>query len=91
MDNSKKLVQDQIPHKCEICDKVFKNSSGLKYHFNIIHNLEKEHQCNICQKNFKLLSQLNLHVKIVHQNKKHHKCDLCGKSFSQTGVLKITL
>jgi len=44
--------QNQIPLKCEICDKEYKNNRGLKNHFNIIHNLEKEHQCNICQKFF---------------------------------------
>ena len=58
------------PFKCEICEKEFKKSKGLKYHFNISHNLKQQHQCNICQKVFNIQSQLNSHVKIVHGNKK---------------------
>ena len=83
MDNSNKSrQQNQILVKCEICDKEFKSHNGLKHHFNITHNLEKQYQCNICQKNFLVKSQLTSHVKIVHQNKKHHKCDSCGKAYS---------
>ena len=50
MDNLKKLKQNQIQLKCEICDKEFKTNNGLKNHFDITHNLEKEYQCNICQR-----------------------------------------
>ena len=57
MDNKKKLRRNQISldersniHKCEICDKEFKNNDGLKKHINVVHNFEKEHQCVICQK-----------------------------------------
>ena len=89
MDSLKKLRQDKIPLKCEICDKEFKSSESLKYHFNITHNLEEEHQCNICKKVFIIQKQLTSHVKIVHGNKKHRKCDSCGKLFSQAGSLKI--
>ena len=89
MENHKKLRQNQIPLKCEICDKEFKSNKGLKEHINIVHKLMKEHQCNICQKVFKLQSQLTSHVKIAHENKKYHKCDSCQKSFSTAQVLKI--
>ena len=85
MDNSKELGQEQIQLKCDICDKEFQSSNGLKYHFNTTHNLEKEYQCNICQKVFNIQNQLTLHVKTVHENKKFHECDSCGKSFSQAG------
>ena len=84
----KKLMKDQIKIKCEICDKEFKTKNGLKNHFNITHDLEKEHHCNICQKAFNILNQLTTHMKVVHsKNKKHHKCDSCGKEYSQTGHL----
>ena len=53
MENLKKMKLNQIPlFKCEICDKEFKTNKGLKHHFNITHNFEKEYQCNICQKVF---------------------------------------
>ena len=59
MNNLEKPTEDQIPFKCEICDKEFKSNNGLKKHFNVVHNLEGEHQCNICQKFFNIKSQLN--------------------------------
>ena len=77
------MEKTQLLYKCEICDEQFKNKNGLKQHFNIVHNTEKEHQCNICQETFKVLSKLTRHVKIVHENKKDYKCNSCGKSFSQ--------
>ena len=95
MDEPKKLIQ--IPdnekmkmHKCEICDKEYKNKKGLGNHFNNVHkfNLIKEHQCNICQSGFDLQSQLTWHMKIAHENKKQHKCDSCNKCFSIIGSLK---
>ena len=88
MKNLKKLRKDQI--KCEICDKEFKTKNGLKNHFNITHDLEKEHHCNICQKAFNILNQLTTHMKVVHsKNKKYHKCVSCERLFSRAGNLKI--
>ena len=82
MSDFKRLRQNKIPLKCEICEKEFKNSSGLKTHFNITHDLKKkEYQCNICQKVFNFQEGLTRHMKMLHENKKHHKCDSCGKSF----------
>ena len=83
MNDLKKLRQNQITIKCEICDKEFKNNIGLRQHIKNTHNFVKEHQCNICQKVFQLRKQL-----ISHGNKKHHKCVLCGKTFSKEGSLK---
>ena len=88
MHDLKKLRQIKNPLKCEICDKEFKNSNSLKYHFNITHNLEKEYQCNICQKVFHIKKILDTHVKIVHENKKNHNCNSCG---NQNSVLMFTL
>ena len=84
MENLKQFrKKPTLAQKCDICDKEFKNTKGLKYHVNIIHNLEKEYQCNVCQKAFNTQRKLTLHEKIVHENKKHHKCDSCEKSFAK--------
>ena len=68
------LTQDKIPLKCEICDKEVKSSKGLKRHFNIIHDLEREHQCNICQRIFNVQSQLTSHThwgnSLLYRNRK---------------------
>ena len=89
MNNLKKLWQHQIQLKCEICDKEFKTKNGLKNHFNITHDLQKEHLCNICQKAFNILNQLTTHMKVVHsKNKAYHKCESCGKALSDSGKLK---
>ena len=88
-DLNKSRRQNQIPFKCEICDKEFKSNNSLIYHFNSTHKMMGEHKCNICQNAFNLQSQLTSHVKNSHGNKmRWHNCDLCGKSFSQSGKLK---
>ena len=82
MANLNKTRQNLL--KCEICDKEFKSSKGLKNHIDIVHKLmEEHHQCNTCQKVFKLQSQLTSHVKTVHEKKKYHKC---GNHFLQQGA-----
>ena len=43
MENLMEVGQNHISLKCEICDKEFKNNRGLKYHFNMVHNLGKLH------------------------------------------------
>ena len=58
MENLMEVGQNHISLKCEICDKEFKNNRGLKYHFNMVHNLGKECQCNICQKIFNSQNKL---------------------------------
>ena len=67
----------------------FRTKNGLKNHFNITHDLQKEHLCNICQKAFNILNQLTTHMKVVHsKNKAYHKCESCGKALSDSGKLK---
>ena len=89
MNNSTKIRKKQNLLKCEICEKEFQTNKGLKYHFNIIHDLKKgEYQCNICQKNFIIQSLVTKHVKNVHEKKRYHKCELCGKAFTKAGHLK---
>ena len=80
MDDSKKSRrQNQIPFKCEICDREFKNNNGLRCHFNGAHKMVRELKCNICQSVFNLQSKLTSHVKNAHGNQmKCHKCDSCG-------------
>ena len=70
MDNLKKPKENEIPFKCEICDKELKSKNSLKKHFIVVHNSEGEHQCKICQKDFNIKRRLTLHMKVVHENKK---------------------
>ena len=87
MDNIAEIRQDQISFKCKICEKEFKESHGLNYHFNNTHNLdlEKGHQCNICQKIFHLKNHLTTHVKsrvkFSHFKKRCSRYNLILSSF----------
>ena len=87
MSDLKKLGEKQIPLKCEICDKEFKNKNGLRVHFKNAHNFLREHQCNVCQKVFQMRSQLSLHLKIVHDFVTEHHCNICQKVFQFNSIL----
>ena len=54
IDNSNNQIHNQKmkTHKCEICEKEFKNKSILHAHIYRIHDEQKENKCNICQRIF---------------------------------------
>ena len=73
-------------HECDVCEKRFRESSGLKRHVRI-HTNEKPYECDVCEKRFTRASSLRDHMRI-HTNEKPYECDVCEKRFTQSGSLK---
>ncbi|XP_071438611.1 zinc finger protein 117-like isoform X2 [Hetaerina americana] len=77
-------------HKCQLCNKVFKERHILKAHLRRMH-LEKERQlrCDICSNTFEFESDLHAHVKLVHPVRKEYQCQQCSRHFHNMNDLQI--
>ena len=76
-------------HKCDTCDKAYRQKSGLVSHIDSVHrNLKFE--CKLCGKEFSSMGILNSHVRVFHNKSKAKeiKCDICDKILSCKAHLK---
>ncbi|OQR68284.1 zinc finger protein-like, partial [Tropilaelaps mercedesae] len=84
---------------CNICNKVYSNSSNLAQHKRTIHPKDyvRRYLCTFCNKTFSLITNLRRHQKRTCPNVKHEPgtespeswpCEECGKVCSTKGNLK---
>lgn len=71
---------------CNICNKKFATSSGLRGHVEITHK-KNVFICSICGKSLCSKMSLENHMNL-HQEKKPFVCDVCGKRFRTMYLLK---
>ncbi|CAH1799288.1 unnamed protein product [Owenia fusiformis] len=69
---------DMVNLKCQMCHKVFKQSS-ISRHM-LTHTTYKEFACSICGKKFRQSGGLDRHMK-SHTCERPHKCEECNKTF----------
>lgn len=72
----KKWIEKPGEHKCEICEKIFKNNSGISRHLRLRHK-QKPFKCPICSKNYYYEPQFKKH----EQSHKELKCEYCEENF----------
>ena len=65
-------------HKCDHCDKSYKQRNALAKHVKEVHLENKQFQCEQCDKAFSFKYKLNQHVKTVHDGVTYD-CDSCDK------------
>lgn len=75
--------------KCYICNKIFSNRSGIKYHLNQVHAKIREFLCEICKASFGAKRVLTNHITGVHLNEKNFKCRKCDKCFKTSANLFV--
>ena len=77
-------------HKCDQCDKSFKQKEYLNKHIRYIHKKSEAGKwiCNICQKEFSQSGPLSIHMKKIHVDKEPQDCQNCGKTYPSKLHLK---
>ncbi len=62
---------DQMPFKCEFCQRLFKHKRSRDRHVKL-HTGDKKYRCNHCESAFSRSDHLKIHLKvyIVHELKK---------------------
>ncbi|XP_063062641.1 zinc finger protein ZFP2-like isoform X3 [Engraulis encrasicolus] len=73
---------------CDICDKVYTNSSSLRSHKLMVHLGVRRFTCSECGQGFVTLSALKSH-KLIHTGERPYMCATCGKCFTQSGDLRL--
>uniref|UniRef100_A0A8D8IQE1 Uncharacterized zinc finger protein 814 n=1 Tax=Culex pipiens TaxID=7175 RepID=A0A8D8IQE1_CULPI len=73
--------------ECNICYKLFKNKSSVRYHQISVYRL-KRFICGICNNRFETSSKLINH-KRVHITERKFVCDTCGGKFKSNSELRL--
>ena len=75
---------------CDVCDKEFNSTAGLRIHRKTVHNDTVYLPCNECPKRFTAQRNLKAHIKTIH-DMKTIKCSVCDKSFGETNIKRHEL
>ena len=73
--------------RCELCPKVFRTPSGLKYHMSV-HTGKYAVYCEVCGKGMHSEIVLEEH-KATHTKEIRYTCELCGRNFSSNSTYRM--
>ena len=74
-------------HRCDHCDRVYKNQATLRRHKQVVLN-GKKFLCEHCGKRFALKQYLKDHMNL-HTGDLPYKCTMCDAAFYQAGKLSF--
>ena len=78
------LKTESKKHKCQKCDKSYKEKGNLNQHFKVAHD-GMRFKCNICNKTFSAKHSMEVHKNDKHFDKvgERPKCELCNKEYTK--------
>ena len=72
------VLNDDLYHYCDKCDKKFTESTTLRHHVQSEHE-NVEYKCSSCPMTFKKHHTWDCHQRIVHSTDEKYQCKFCGK------------
>ena len=83
-------------YSCEVCNKKFFDSAGLKYHTIKHHSLQsievkikkEQFECHFCCKKYRTYPSLRLHIRTEHEEEQNYACEKCDCKFLRESDLK---
>ncbi|XP_023710524.1 zinc finger protein 665 isoform X2 [Cryptotermes secundus] len=79
------MYKNKFP--CQLCPKVFRTPSGLKYHMSV-HTGKYAVYCEVCGKGMHSEIVLEEH-KATHTKEIRYTCELCGRNFSSNSTYRM--
>ncbi|XP_070570861.1 zinc finger protein 93-like [Ptychodera flava] len=76
------------PHKCQYCDRDFKDLYACKNHIKSVHCNERPYSCEYCDKTFSNRKVLRCHEVRFHSKTPVIICGRCGKFFKSETALR---
>ena len=68
-------------HKCETCDKIFKQKCHLLLHVEVAHEKKRPFQCPNCDKRYSTKALMKAHNNTIHEKLYIVRCEVCDKGF----------
>ena len=75
------------PTLCAACGQTFRDRSGMKKHYKLVHMGQKDHKCDQCENEYSSKIHLKRHIEAAHMDLSFH-CDFCIKVFKTSIDLK---
>lgn len=70
------------PHKCEQCNRSYRDLYELRDHINLHHLNKKLHICSVCSRGFG--TRKHMHQHMLSHGEKRFQCKFCDQKFATT-------
>ena len=68
-----KVLGEEKPFKCVLCEKCYKRKQKLIAHITLVHEGKKPFKCQICSKSFANQYYIKFHIAYVNEGKKKYE------------------
>ena len=75
------------PTLCAACGQTFRDRSGMKKHYKLVHMGQRDHKCDQCDNEYSSKIHLKRHFEAAHLDLSFH-CEFCSKVFKTSVDLK---
>ncbi|CAL1284106.1 unnamed protein product [Larinioides sclopetarius] len=79
------IHSDQMPFRCDYCQRLFKHKRSRDRHVKL-HTGDRKYRCTQCESAFSRSDHLKIHMK-THDNGKPYQCTVCNRGYNTAAAL----